>query len=118
MEPAALPAARISRRPDEGEAGKCGCRQLVGCAAATAERNRSSRSAREDAVTVFSRKRCGTCRGQAIFRLAGFASALPLLPYAKDGCNGASGRHTMVARHPRWKVDGSITILSMGGSEN
>jgi hypothetical protein len=101
MEPAALPAARIRRRPDEGGAGKCGCRQLAGCAAATAARNRSSRRAREDAVTVFGRKRCAACHGEAMFRPLRFASALPLLPspiqpakgfnVPRDGGTSASG---------------------------
>src|SRR6185436_6557105 len=78
MEPAALPAARISRRPDEGGAGRCGGRQLAGCAAPTAARNRSSSRAREGAVTLFSRRRCGAGPRQAMVLRSRFASALPL----------------------------------------
>jgi hypothetical protein len=102
MEPAALPAARISRRPDEGGAGKCGCRQLAGCAAATAARNRSSRRAREDAVTVFGRKRCAACHGEAMFRLLRFASALPLLPSTIQPAKGINvpGMGTMARQAP------------------
>src|SRR6476646_3209215 len=49
MEPAALPAASTSSRP-EGGAGKCGGKQPSGCAAATAARNSPSRKTRGDSV--------------------------------------------------------------------
>src|SRR5258705_6715776 len=52
MEPAALPAARMSRRPECGGSGKCGGKQLLGCAAATAALNKPSRNARLDPATI------------------------------------------------------------------
>src|SRR4051794_9809036 len=114
MEPAALPAARISRRPDVGGAGRCGCRQLAGCAAPTAARNRSSSRAREDAVTVFNRKRRGAGRRQAMVQQFRFASALPLAR-STVRCKGRAwcraGPPCDGARHPRWKVAAPITIL-------
>src|SRR5882757_7820252 len=57
MDPPALPAARITRRPVAGGAGKCAGRQLAGCAAATAVRNRRSSKVRGGAVK--SRARMG-----------------------------------------------------------
>src|SRR5262245_52902921 len=56
MEPAALPAARMTKRP-EGGAGKCAGKQLFGWAAATAVRNSPSRKARGDAVKARTRAR-------------------------------------------------------------
>src|SRR5262245_34335654 len=56
MEPAALPAARMTKRP-EGGAGKCAGKQLFGWAAATAVRNSPSRNARGDALKARTRAR-------------------------------------------------------------
>ncbi|HVD73471.1 MAG TPA: hypothetical protein VNC81_07785, partial [Xanthobacteraceae bacterium] len=63
-----------------------------------------------------------------MFQLLRFASALPLLPspiqrakgfnVPRDGGQWRVRRRAMVARHPRWKVDVSITILSVARSEN
>src|SRR5262245_53681094 len=44
MEPAALPAASTIRRPDFGAGGRCGGKQVDGCAAAIAVRNKPSRN--------------------------------------------------------------------------
>src|SRR5712691_2057206 len=76
MEAPALPAAKITRRPDGGGAGKCACRQLAGCAAATAVRNRPSRKARGDAVKIYARVRRDDRGGQAWFQIACFAFGL------------------------------------------
>src|SRR5215813_13995967 len=56
MEAAALPAARMSKRP-AGAAGRCGRKQPSGCAATTAVRNSDSRKARGDAIKIRPRAR-------------------------------------------------------------
>src|SRR5947199_1064099 len=46
MEPAALPAARMISRPCAARGGRCGSKQLAGCAAAIAVSNKLSRNSR------------------------------------------------------------------------
>src|SRR6266852_2683854 len=58
MEPAALPAARTISRPWVVGAGRCGGRQLAGCAAAIAVLNKPSRNSRRERTVLLIRAAC------------------------------------------------------------
>src|SRR5580704_2506315 len=51
----------MSRRPEAGGGGRCGRRQLAGCAAATAVRNKDCRKSRAAAVMEFHLVHDGPC---------------------------------------------------------
>src|SRR4029077_10293661 len=51
----------MSRRPEAGGGGRCGRRELTGCAAATAVRNKDCRKSRAAAVMEFHLVRDAPC---------------------------------------------------------
>src|SRR5262245_63372758 len=101
MEPAALPAARMTRRPDPGGGGRCAGRQFAGCAAATAVRNRSSRKLRGGTVKMRAQLSKAT-EGQG-------PDCLPCVEFVIP-CRAAS----KARQHRRWKPGAAVTILSAG----
>src|SRR5262249_10848217 len=113
MEPAALPAARMTRRRDGG-AGRCAGKQLLGCAAATAVRNSPSRTARGDAVKARTRARWNArqARKSPVVRCAlGLPSSRKI---AERAVACWIILRAIGARKARWKAPPAITILMAG----
>src|SRR5713226_1992029 len=111
MEPAALPAARMISRPEAGGAGRCAGRQLAGCAAATAVRNRPSRKARGDDVTVRSRSVIRGSKATCCTNIACALLAPEHVPVGLESAGAASSvRSLSPLRGERVGVRGSPSI--------
>src|SRR5262249_26105611 len=106
MEAAALPAARMSKRP-AGAAGRCGRKQPSGCAAATAVRNSDSRKARGDAIKIRPRAR-RDAQPEVRGAVNAWKIAEPVL--------GRTCICGVVGRTPRWKACRFVTIVMALGS--